>query len=277
MEAHEKGEKTMLTREGKEVIAIVIVGITVMGYIGLSMIPHRNQDTIVLGVHPGPVETELTSDIDPMDEYVEAIDRKIYERLPIGDYRGPGEEPGYALIVDHWMPNPGTPCALFGPDWYKYFEPTKVNFIKWFQSVEFGEEGRLVDPTYLAELYDTTPSAKETFGLLRQHQALRQFIVGYQKEVFDAYIDFKEVTPLTIRLEPIRAYLEKHYSWDEELWANIGVYDLSVTDRMREAGTNAEYIDDDTAFDLVDYFDKNKPKKIDELTKLLETWTNENN
>jgi len=244
----------------------------------LSSLPHKKQATPVLGIHPEVEETKLTSDIDPMDEYVETIDRKIYERLPIGDYRGPGEEPGWALTIEElWSPNPHTPCALFGPDWYNYFEPTKDNFIKWFQSVEFGEEGKLVDPAYLAELYDTTPSAEEAFGLLRQHQALRQFIVGYQKEVFDAYIDFKEVTPLTVRLEPIRAYLEKHYSWNEELWANVDAYDLSVTDRMQEAGTNAEYIDDDTAFDLVDYFDKNKPNKINELTKLLETWTNENN
>lgn len=253
-------------------ITIVLIGMCVigMGYGLLSFFPLEDSSQ---SVDFSPYAISIT-DLNTIDE-----DPELDNPLPIGSYRGPGEETLLVSSEDDptlitWTPELGTPCALFEPVWYNYFEPTKENFIKWYQANEF--DGKVVDPVYLAELYDTSLLAREAFALDRQHQALKRFIVSYQADVFNAYIDHTEINTLISELQPVRAYIVEHYNDHEGIWRGIDAYSLSVANRTLEDGTNAEFVEDDKAYDLVDLLDERAPTELNELKKILETWIHEN-
>lgn len=250
-------------------IILILASIVIIGYGIFSFFPSEDP-TVAVDFYPYATTIEELNDMDE--------DPELGDELLIGSYRGPGEETIDKVIDDEvvasWTPELGTPCALFGPEWYRYFEPTRENFIKWYQANEF--DGKVVDPAYLAELYDTSPLAREAFALERQHQALKRFIVSYQDEFFNAYIDHTEINPLISELQPVIAYVAKYYSDSEGIWEGIDAYSASIATRTLEAGTNAEFIEDPTGYDLVDLLDKRAPAELNELKDILENWIHEN-
>lgn len=162
----------------------------------------------------------------------------VGERATIAPVLPPQQAPP-SEVQGPWMPGLGSPIRLYPPQTWESWAPTKESLVRWYSSVpEF--EG------FDAEQWDVAwvlPEFRAAWATIREHQALRLFILTYGKREQARWDQHRASIALEDEIQPARGFFDAQFGPDGELWDAISSFSGEVVDRLRAHGEDADMRD----------------------------------
>ena len=144
--------------------------------------------------------------------------------------------PGVELVSpleSFLLARPGSPLLLLPLERAEKYVPTPENLAVWVGSVpEFAD----IDVATI----EWTDDLRHLWGVCRQHQALRAFILEYQERERERWAAREQSVALEAELEPVLGFISVHYGDDAELWQLINAYSGDVIDEIYAEGEHAD-------------------------------------
>lgn len=135
-----------------------------------------------------------------------------------------------------WVPDAGSPVRLFEPETWESWAPTKESCVRWYSSVPEFED-------FDAEQWDAAwalPKFQSAWETIREHQALRLFIITYEEREQARWDQHRTSIALEEEIRPVSGFIDREFGADGELWDAISSFSGEVVDRLWMRGEDAD-------------------------------------